>query len=436
MSTLDEHLDAIAAAPRGAHVAAFFDFDGTVIDGFSAIAVMRERARRGHIGPAEVARLGALAFRSARGGADFDDLMRVSVRALAGRTVAELDALGEDLASSALGGAVFPEALALVAAHRARGHRVVVASSALPFQLAPIARELGADAVLCTRAAAPEGVFDGTVDGPIVWGDGKAAAVRDHAGTVRIALDRSFGYANGDEDIAFLSVVGHPVAVNPAQGLAAHAARAGWAVVRFARRGRPDAGTIMRSTVAEVAGTLARLASVVPRREFRTIAGAAGAELALGAARVELEVRGRDHLWERRPCVIVHNRQSPLDELVVRKLCDGEVVVAGDAGETRLLAYLRAGETVALAPEGRRSATGAVGPFDARALHVARRAGVPLVPVVIHDTRARQWGARDPIRPGAVRVTVLAPVDAEDTAAAAEAQAGVLRARFAEVLGR
>ena len=51
MATLDELLDAVAAAPPGPQVAAFFDYDGTVIDGFSASAFYRHRIRHAEIGP-------------------------------------------------------------------------------------------------------------------------------------------------------------------------------------------------------------------------------------------------------------------------------------------------------------------------------------------------------------------------------------------------
>ena len=38
MSTLQPLLDAIEASPEGPQICAIFDFDGTIISGFSAIA--------------------------------------------------------------------------------------------------------------------------------------------------------------------------------------------------------------------------------------------------------------------------------------------------------------------------------------------------------------------------------------------------------------
>jgi phosphoserine phosphatase len=49
-------------------------------------------------------------------------------------------------------------------------------------------------------------------------------------------MQRSYFYADGDEDVPLMSVVGHPRPVNPRSGLAAAAAANGWPVLRVAVR--------------------------------------------------------------------------------------------------------------------------------------------------------------------------------------------------------
>jgi len=51
-------------------------------------------------------------------------------------------------------------------------------------------------------------------------GDAKARAVEGFANERRVDLERSFAYANGDEDVPFLKTVGNPRALNPQEGLA------------------------------------------------------------------------------------------------------------------------------------------------------------------------------------------------------------------------
>ena len=107
----------------------------------------------------------------------------------------------------------------LVAAHRAKGHTIVVASSALPFQVEPLARELGVDHVLCTRLEERDGVLTGEVDGPILWGPGKAAAVKEFAARARTSIStKSFAYGNGTEDLAVPRDGRPPAALEPDQG--------------------------------------------------------------------------------------------------------------------------------------------------------------------------------------------------------------------------
>ena len=77
----DDHelLDTIKAAPRGRRTAAFFDFDGTLIDGYSAMAMMQHRWRRREMSPLEVARLLMVGIEAGMGRADFERFMRVGV---------------------------------------------------------------------------------------------------------------------------------------------------------------------------------------------------------------------------------------------------------------------------------------------------------------------------------------------------------------------
>lgn len=428
-------------------IAAFFDFDGTVIDGYSALALLKDRARKGQIGPTEALKLTLTGIGAATGHAEAADFMRVGVEAFAGRTAGQLDEMGENLTKSVTGGFVFPEALARMEEHHRLGHLVVIASSALPFQVESLARELGVDHVLCTQLGMEDGVCTGVIEGPMLWGDAKADAVRAFAEGTGLDLEQCYGYANGDEDIAFLSSVGHPTAVNPGSELEAFAKESGWPVVTFGPRAK---GSLLDTprTLAAYAGLAAACgvgaALGVVNRSRRVASNTSlslGSQVTLALAGVNVSVAGEHHLWTSRPAVFIFNHQSLLDPLVVFQMVQKDVTAVGkkevekqpmvgqfawlinaalidraDVNQAKqamqpAVDKLQEGLSVVIAPEGTRSITSRVGPFKKGPFHMAIQGGVPVVPIVLRNTGELLWRGSKTIRSGQVDALVLPPVD-------------------------
>jgi putative phosphoserine phosphatase/1-acylglycerol-3-phosphate O-acyltransferase len=450
MATLDELLNAIALAPKGADVAAFFDYDGTVIDGFSAAAFYRHRLRHGEIGPVELARTLLGAARGIDGDEDFEAFLKMAISGWKGRSDEEMTALGNRLFKHEIAGRLHWETWQLVQAHKQRGHRVVLASSATRFQVEPMARELEADHVLCTPIEIADGICTGRTAGPALWGQGKARAVRALASEHELDLSDCFAYSNGDEDVPFLEAVGRPVCVDPESGLARVAAERGWPVLSCAPRGSRPAVTDVARTVG-LYGAMASAFSVgvglgVLNRSRDTVlevTGGVGSEVGLALAGVKVEiVSGHEHLWSSRPAVFVFNHQSKLDVIVMMKLLRGgftgiakkEVANIPGFGQFFRLAGVafvdrgnrsqalqaiepavrklrEEGVSLAIAPEGTRSPTPRLGEFKKGAFHIAMQAGVPMVPVVLRNVGQVMWRGSQTIRPGTIEVCVLPPVD-------------------------
>src|SRR2546429_9028230 len=95
MSDLGERIAEIEASPKGPQVGAFFDFDGTLIAGYSGNEFYRARLRAREVGPGELARtllaVGDMRLR----GADVDGLMRTAVAGWKGRPVDDMEQLAE-----------------------------------------------------------------------------------------------------------------------------------------------------------------------------------------------------------------------------------------------------------------------------------------------------------------------------------------------------
>jgi HAD superfamily hydrolase (TIGR01490 family) len=226
----------------GARVGAFFDLDGTLVDGFTATAHAGDRIRRRQARIGEVLGVVEAAMRYRFGRMEFERLLVRAAGYLRGESISALDEVGERLFVQHITSRVYPRMHEIVRAHQQHGHTVVLSSSALTIHAEPVARFLGIDRVLCNHFELDDrGMLTGGIVKPVVWGAQKAAAVQRFCAENAVDLAQSFFYADGDEDVALMSLVGRPRPVNPRAGLAATAAAHGWPVLQVpspARAGR------------------------------------------------------------------------------------------------------------------------------------------------------------------------------------------------------
>ncbi|MEV6320931.1 HAD-IB family hydrolase [Nocardia sp. NPDC051787] len=443
MSTRPADLDAavatIRSGPQGPTVAAVFDFAGTVIDG----------PGRGHLPlgrrkPEDVL-LGGIRNGMTEG--EYARFLRQLTEVLAGRSEADLDELGRQLFRRSSYGHLYPEAWQLIRTHRAAGHTVLLVSSLTRFQVLPAATQLGIAHVRYTPMAADDGVLTGYPDGKTLWRNGKADAVTEFAAAQGVDLERSYAYADAIADLPLLSLVGHPVAVNPDDALAEIADRHRWAKLNFRPRHSPRASDYARTAAGFaglLGGALFGVASKAPTKDRQQMADALMAQAArntLRIAGVHLRVTGAEHAKSPRPAVFLFNHQSQFDIIIVPKVLGGGVTGIGkkeltknpvfgplmrfagvtfiDRSNTALakaalrpvVETLRNGLSIAMSPEGTRSYTPEVGPFKKGAFHIALQAGVPVIPVVIRNAGEICWRNAMVARPGTVDVAILEPID-------------------------
>lgn len=229
----------IAEGPAGPTVGAFFDLDGTLVAGFTAVAHASDRIKRGQASLGEVLGVVEASVRYKLGRMHFERLITRAAGYLRGESLSELDEIGERLYSEQVAYQVYPLMRQIVEAHRARGHTLVLSSSALTIHAEPVARALGIGDVVCNTFELDEnGTLTGRINRPIVWGRQKAVAAQNLAAHRGVQLRKSYFYADGDEDAALMGLVGRPRPVNPRAGLATRAATEGWPVLRVSVPGQ------------------------------------------------------------------------------------------------------------------------------------------------------------------------------------------------------
>ena len=247
LATPPDPVAQIGASMPGPQVGAFFDLDGTLVDGFTATAHAGDRIRRRQARIGEVLGVIEASMRYRLGRMRFEHLMTRAAGYLRGETLAELDELGERLFVERVASRVFPAMHEIVQAHQGRGHTVVLSSSALTIHAEPVARFLEIGHVLCNHFELDEhGRLTGRIAKPVVWGRNKATAVQLFCEANDVDLQRSYFYADGDEDAALMALVGNPRPVNPRSGLAAVAAEQGWPVLRVVGSGRRKRASLRR----------------------------------------------------------------------------------------------------------------------------------------------------------------------------------------------
>jgi putative phosphoserine phosphatase / 1-acylglycerol-3-phosphate O-acyltransferase len=436
----------IDASPRGRRIAAFFDLDGTLIAGYSARFLGQQRIRNRELGLSELVRTIGVAVGAGLGRAGFEDLLQLGAEAWKGRAHEDLEEMGQRLFQRRIEPLIYPEMRELVRAHQRQGHTVILSSSATSYQVEPVARFLGIDHVLCNRFTVKDGVLTGDVERPVLWGPSKADAVQKLAGDLHIDLGRSYFYADGDEDLALMYLVGHPRPTNPGKRLATVAASRGWPVLRITSRSTGGLGTPLKMVAALATlppmAALGVVTGIVKRNKSAVMTTTATRWIALTFALngVKLNVIGRERLWEQRPAVFIFNHRNNFDPFIVARLVERDYTgvakkemannpITIGLGKLAGVAFIdrtdsasavaslqpiqelaKKGLSVLTAPEGTRLDTTEVGPFKKGAFRMAMAAGIPIVPIVIRNAEliAARNGAS--LHPGTVDVAVLPPM--------------------------
>ena len=220
--------------------AAFFDLDRTLISTSVSLAFGRPLRRAGLLSRRALVRgvWTTVVYTTRGAGHERMEGLRTQVSALTvGWEAERLRAVVAEHVERVLPPLVYPEAAALLQAHRDRGDLVVVVSSSGSELVEPVARLLGADLAVATRMVEVEGRYTGEID-YYAYGETKADAVRELAATRGLDLAGSSAYSDSVTDLPMLAAVGHPTAVNPDRALRRHAVAQGWPVLDL-RRPRP-----------------------------------------------------------------------------------------------------------------------------------------------------------------------------------------------------
>ncbi|HUY19242.1 MAG TPA: HAD-IB family hydrolase [Candidatus Binataceae bacterium] len=225
----------LRAAPRGL---AFYDLDGTLVDfnlvhaAIFIVTNLGEWTGRAAYLASLLARAPQL-YRAEK----FDRrlLNVVMFSGLRGVSCDRLRVLGEEYCERVLFDRIYTQARELLEGNRAAGLEPVLVTGSPDFIVGPLARKLGVADFAANRMVASRGIVTGRLMAPIMASTEKATWCASYAEARAVALADCWGYADSYYDLPFLAPLGHPVAVNPDERLAATALNRYWPIVHFTR---------------------------------------------------------------------------------------------------------------------------------------------------------------------------------------------------------
>jgi putative phosphoserine phosphatase / 1-acylglycerol-3-phosphate O-acyltransferase len=454
-ATVEDLVAEIERGPQGPQVVAAFDFDGTLIGGYSGNMLFQERRKRKEVTRDEMTGSITTVFKTMAKLVEANEIVAQSFARWEGKTHDEMQELSSHIYENAIQDAVFPEMREVLAAHHRAGHTIVCATSASRYQAEPAITALGIDTLLCTELEVKDGKLTGKLAGENLFGAGKAAAIKAFVEERGASLKDTHFYADGSEEVGLMESVGHPHPVNPGSKLLEAAKNNKWPVLRLTSRGGSKAGHMLRNiagmaTIGPVLQTGLAVGAVTrDKRAFANVVMPAWISNQMKLAGVKLRVSGRANLWARRPAVFIFNHRNFYDGMIaaalvktdyaaiarkemgenavgklVQKIMPTILIERGSGSKESAQAALQPvvdamqkdGYSVMLSPEGTRTIghLNSVGPFKKGAFHMAMAAKAPVVPIVIRnalDLAARSGGA---MRPSTIDVAVLPPVSMDD----------------------
>lgn len=438
----------VEQSTEGSQIGAFFDFDGTIIYGYSATTYLKEQLKRGDVKIQQLPELISIMSKFSLGSIGFSAMMTETSEFLKDIDEKEYIEFGENLYKEHIAKLIYPESRALIEAHLDKGHTVALVSAATPYQVMPAARELGIKHVKCTHLEIADGKFTGEVTKPTCFGMGKVDAAEQLIKKYKMDPQECFFYSDSDDDIELLEYVGKPRPLNPNSRLRRIANGRGWPVQDFSSRGNIGIKDYVRTFATQGSMLTSALAGLPiyaltgSMQKARNFSISLFADTACAIAGIELDVTGEEHIWSNRPCVFVFNHQSQADTIIVPALLRRDMAGVGkkEIGDVPIIGKLmqyggtvlidrentasalevmkplidvmhKEGRSVCLAPEGTRSTSTNLGRFKKGAFHLAIQAQVAIVPIVIHNAIDVAPRGQFVIRPATVKVTILPAVD-------------------------
>jgi len=209
---------------------AFFDLDRTITKAISGRALAREALRRGLLKSSDLAiALYFGTFYRLRL-ADPVMIMEKMTGWVKGISQETLNELCQEVFKKVMLPSIHPEVFNELRIHKESNARTVILSSSLVPICKAVAEYLEMDDIICSELEVKDGLLTGKPQGNLCYGDEKLVRLKEYCEKNNIAVNDAWYYGDAIIDQPALSIVGHPVCVNPDKKLKRIAKENNWRI--------------------------------------------------------------------------------------------------------------------------------------------------------------------------------------------------------------
>ncbi|MCY4044834.1 MAG: HAD-IB family hydrolase [Cellvibrionales bacterium] len=169
-----------------------------------------------------------------KGELDIFAYLHFCLKVLSEYSVEQLHTLREEFFETVIDPLVLEKGIEKIQMHREQGDFIMIISATNCFVVDRIAERFGVDKVLATNIEIVDGAYTGKPLGTPCFREGK---IENLNGWLKANTDKnlngSYFYSDSRNDIPLLSLVDHPIAIDPDDVLKAHANANGWQIQSF-----------------------------------------------------------------------------------------------------------------------------------------------------------------------------------------------------------
>lgn len=216
------------------NIAAFFDFDGTLVSVNSSKIGFKWLYEHGMLSGIFILKVMIAVFLNRINIISEKRMADVMITFYKNKKLADFKAGANEFYFDYLKPHLAPNIIKRLEFHRNEGHILIIVSGSIRYYLEPAAKDLDIQHLVCTDLEEnSNGLLTGKAMGQVCIGEYKKERTLKLANKLNIDLKNSYAYGDNQADIPLFKLVGNPVAVEPTPSLKKVAQKNNWPILNF-----------------------------------------------------------------------------------------------------------------------------------------------------------------------------------------------------------